>query len=45
LILRELSANNIKEKIIKREITAQEVVEDLFECIDLKEPSIKAYLS
>jgi len=44
LILRELSANNIKEKIIKREITAQEVVEDLFECIDLKEPSIKAYL-
>ena len=44
MILRELSANNIKEKIIKREITAQEVVEDLFECIDLKEPSIKAYL-
>jgi len=44
LILRELSANNIKEKIIKREITAQEVVEDLFEWIDLKEPSIKAYL-
>ena len=44
MILRELSANNIKEKIIKREITAQEVVEDLFEWIDRKEPSIKAYL-
>ncbi len=41
----ELSANNIKEKIIRREITAQEVVEDLFEWISLKEPSIKAYLS
>jgi aspartyl-tRNA(Asn)/glutamyl-tRNA(Gln) amidotransferase subunit A len=44
LILCELSANNIKEKIIKREITAQEVVEDLFKWISLKEPSIKAYL-
>ena len=44
MILRELSANSIKEKIIKREITAQEVVEDLFEWISLKEPSIKAYL-
>ena len=44
MISRELSANSIKEKIIKREITAQEVVEDLFEWISLKEPSIKAYL-
>jgi len=44
LISRKLSANNIKEKIIKREITAQEVVEDLFAWIGLKEPSIKAYL-
>jgi aspartyl-tRNA(Asn)/glutamyl-tRNA(Gln) amidotransferase subunit A len=44
LILRELSANNIKEKIIKREITVLEVVEDLFEWIALKESSIKAYL-
>jgi aspartyl-tRNA(Asn)/glutamyl-tRNA(Gln) amidotransferase subunit A len=44
LILHELSSNSIKEKIIKREITAQEVVEDLFERIYLKEPSIKAYL-
>ena len=44
MILRELSANNIKEKIIKREITALEVVEDLFEWIALKESSIKAYL-
>ncbi|MEK6765614.1 MAG: Asp-tRNA(Asn)/Glu-tRNA(Gln) amidotransferase subunit GatA [Planctomycetota bacterium] len=40
----ELSANKIKEKIIKREITAQEVVEELFEWIDIKEPLIKAYL-
>ncbi len=40
----ELSAINIKEKIIKREITALEVVENLFEGISLKEPSIKAYL-
>jgi aspartyl/glutamyl-tRNA(Asn/Gln) amidotransferase subunit A (EC 6.3.5.-) len=45
LILRELSANSIKEKIIKREITVQEVIEDLFKWIGLKEPSIKAYLS
>jgi len=44
LISHKLSANNIKEKIIKREITAQEVVEDLFEWICLKEPLIKAYL-
>ena len=44
MISRELSANSIKENIIKREITAQEVVEDLFEWIGLKEPLIKAYL-
>lgn len=44
MISHKLSANNIKEKIIKREITAQEVVEDLFEWICLKEPLIKAYL-
>jgi aspartyl-tRNA(Asn)/glutamyl-tRNA(Gln) amidotransferase subunit A len=44
LISCELSAINIKEKIIKREITALEVVENLFEGISLKEPSIKAYL-
>jgi len=44
LLSRELSANKIKEKIIKREITAQEVVEELFEWIDIKEPLIKAYL-
>jgi len=44
LLSHELSANNIKEKILKREITAQEVVEDLFEWICRKEPSIKAYL-
>lgn len=44
MISRELSANNIRKKIIKREITAQEVVEDLFEWISLKEPSIMAYL-
>ncbi|MCP4253753.1 MAG: Asp-tRNA(Asn)/Glu-tRNA(Gln) amidotransferase subunit GatA [Candidatus Scalindua sp.] len=40
----ELSASGIKEKIINREISAQEVVEDLFEWIALKEPSVKAYL-
>ncbi|KHE90542.1 Glutamyl-tRNA(Gln) amidotransferase subunit A [Candidatus Brocadiaceae bacterium S225] len=45
MILRELSANSIKEKIIKREITAQEVVEDLFKWIGLKESLIKAYIS
>ena len=44
MISRELSANSIKEKIINREISAQEVVEDLFEWIALKEPSVKAYL-
>ena len=44
MLSRELSANKIKEKIIKREITAQEVVEELFEWIDIKEPLIKAYL-
>ena len=44
MILHELSANSIKEKIIKREISAQEVVEDLFEKIYLNEPSVKAYL-
>ena len=45
LILHELSASSIKEKIINREISAQEVAEDLFEWIALKEPSVKAYLS
>ena len=40
----ELSANSIKEKIIKREISAQEVVEDLFERIRIKDASVKAYL-
>ncbi len=44
MISHELSANSIKEKIINREISVQEVVEDLFEWIALKEPSIKAYL-
>ncbi len=45
MILHELSASSIKEKIINREISAQEVVEDLFEWIALKEPSVKAYIS
>jgi len=45
LISHELSASSIKEKIINREISAQEVVEDLFEWIALKEPSVKAYIS
>ncbi|MFQ5963121.1 MAG: Asp-tRNA(Asn)/Glu-tRNA(Gln) amidotransferase subunit GatA [Candidatus Scalinduaceae bacterium] len=44
MLLHELSANKIKEKVIKREITAQDVVEELFEWINLKEPLIKAYL-
>lgn len=44
MLSHELSANQIKEKIIKREITAQEVIEELFEWINLKEPLIKAYL-
>ena len=44
MLSHELSANKIKEKIIKREITAQEVVEELFEWIKLKEPLIRAYL-
>ena len=44
MLSHELSANKIKEKIIKKEITAQEVVEELFEWIDIKEPLIKAYL-
>ena len=45
MISHELSASSIKEKIINREISAQEVVEDLFEWIALKEPSVKAYIS
>ena len=45
MISHELSASSIKEKIINREISAQEVVEDLFEWIALKEPSVKAYLT
>ena len=45
MILHELSASSIKEKIVNREISAQEVAEDLFEWIALKEPSVKAYLS
>ena len=44
MILHELSASSIREKIINREICAQEVVEDLFEWIAFKEPSVKAYL-
>lgn len=44
MLSRELSANKIKEKIIKREITAQEVVEELFEWINLSDPLIRAYL-
>lgn len=44
MLSRELSANKIKEKIIKREITAQEVVEELFEWINLNDPLIRAYL-
>ena len=44
MLSHELSANKIKEKIIKKEITAQEVIEELFEWIDIKEPLIKAYL-
>ncbi len=39
-----LSASSIKEKIIKREISAQEVVEDLFERIRIKDDLVKAYL-
>ena len=45
MISHELSASSIKEKIINREISTQEVVEDLFEWIALKEPSVKAYLT
>ena len=45
MISHELSASSIKDKIINREISAQEVVEDLFEWIALKEPSVKAYLT
>lgn len=45
MILHELSANQIREKIIKRETTAQEVVEELFEWISFRENSIKAYIS
>lgn len=41
----ELSAYEIKEKIKRREITANEVVEDLFERINSKELLIKAYIS
>jgi len=44
LILHGLNASNIKEKIISREISVQEVVENLFEWIELKEPLIKAFL-
>ena len=44
MLSHELSANKIKEKIIKKEITAQEVIEELFEWIDIKESLIKAYL-
>ncbi len=40
----ELSANKIREKIIRREVTAQKVVEELFEWISLREPSIRAYI-
>lgn len=42
--LHELTATGIKEKIIKREITAQEVVEKLFKWIRLNGSLIKAYL-
>jgi aspartyl-tRNA(Asn)/glutamyl-tRNA(Gln) amidotransferase subunit A len=45
LLLHELSASQIRERIIKRETSAQEVVESLFEFISIKENSIRAYIS
>jgi len=42
--LHELTANKINEKIINREISAKEVVEELLEWINLKDSSVKAYL-
>jgi aspartyl-tRNA(Asn)/glutamyl-tRNA(Gln) amidotransferase subunit A len=42
--LHELTASKVREKIIKREVTTLEVVEELLEWINLKEPLIKTYL-
>ncbi len=44
MFLHELTANKIREKIIQREVTAQNIIEELLEWINLKEPLIKAYL-
>lgn len=41
----QLSANQIKEKILTREVTATVVVEELFEEIERKDTRIKAYLT
>lgn len=45
LFLHELTANEVKARILKREITVQEVVEELFQWIKPNESSVKAYLS
>ncbi len=45
MLLHELSANQIRERLIKRETSAKEIVEALFDWISLKDDSIKAYLS
>lgn len=44
MLLHELTASKVRERITKREVTAQEVVEELLEWINLKEPLIKTYL-
>ncbi len=44
MLLHELTASKVREKIIKREVTTLEVVKELLEWINLKEPLIKTYL-
>lgn len=43
--LSQLSANQIKEKILSQELTASSVVEELFGEIERKDAKIKAYLT
>ncbi len=45
MLLHELTAKQIRDKIVGREISAQEVVEKLFSWIKQKESLIKAYIS
>ncbi|MDR4505596.1 MAG: Asp-tRNA(Asn)/Glu-tRNA(Gln) amidotransferase subunit GatA [Candidatus Scalindua sp.] len=45
MFLHELTAKQIRDKIVNREISALEIIENIFSRIKQKEPLVKAYIS